>query len=96
MNIAGRTLKVGDTVYHRALDTWGVIIRFDRTGSAEFEIKGPKGNRVLMVQDGGIVNGRRQIFWHEPLFLDLPRRNISAIQRVVNAVADEINPPESE
>ena len=96
MNIAGRKIKIGDALYHRALEAWGTVLRFDPSGSAEFEIVGPRGSRVLLVQEGGIVNGRRQLFWHEPLELDLPRRNIAAVQRIVDAVSAELAPPEGE
>lgn len=88
MLITGRQVKVGDTLYHQGLDAWGTILRFDPTGSAEFQIRNKNKSRVLMAQNGGKVHGKRQLYWHKPIQLDLPYSNISAIQKVVDAVAE--------
>lgn len=94
MLIAGRQVKIGDSLYHKGLESWGVIARFDPTGSAEFHVKGPKGTRKVLAQSGGVVNSRRQLYWHQPLTLDLDRRDVSALQRVVDILAKELVPKE--
>lgn len=94
MLITGRQVKVGDTLYHKGLESWGTVVRFDPSGSAEFHITGPKGVRKLLVQSGGIVNSRRQLYWHAPLVLDLNRKDVSAVQRVVDILAGELVPKE--
>lgn len=88
--IAGRAIKKGDNLYHRGFETWGRVTRYDPSGSVEFVIKSHGGERKMLIQQGGIVNGRRQIFWHEPLFLDLPRQNVAPVQRVVDAIYAEL------
>lgn len=90
--IAGKRVKVGSRLYHKGYECWGRISRFDPSGSAEIIVKSHGGQRKLLVQQGGVVNGRRQLYWHEPIQLDLPRQNVSAIQRIVDAVAKEIAP----
>lgn len=94
IKIAGRPAKVGSNLYHNGFQAWGQITRYDPSGSAEFTIKTRKGERKLLVQKGGVINGRRQLFWHEPLELDLPQQNISAIQRIVDIVAKELQADE--
>lgn len=88
--IAGRPVKVGDALYHKGFESWGRVSRFDPSGSAEFILKSHGGQRKLLIQSGGVVNGRRQMYWHEPITLDLPRQNIQPLQRVVDAIASEI------
>lgn len=92
MRIANRLVKIGDTLYHKSLGVWGTVSRFDRTGSAVFEIKDGMRRRELIVQDGGLIFGKRQLYWHSPVVLDLPKQDISAIQRIVDAVASELTP----
>lgn len=94
MLIASRTIKIGDSLYHRGIDAWGKIVGFDPSGSAQFEISGPKGKRRFLVQSGGVIFGRRQLFWHEPIQLDLPFSDVKALQRVINAVVKELSPEE--
>lgn len=89
--IAGRAVKKGDSLYHRGFEAWGYVSRFDPSGSAEYILKGPHGERKMLVLNGGIVNGRRQLFWHEPIQLDLPRQDVKSLQRVVDAVAAELS-----
>lgn len=94
MRIAGRPIKAGDVLYHKSLGVWGVVQRIDRTGSAVFEIKNGSRKRELVVQDGGRIFGKRQLYWHEPIKLDIPQQDIAAVQRIVDAVAGELYPSE--
>lgn len=88
--IAGRPVKKDDKLYHRSFEAWGRVSRYDPSGSAEFIIKGNGGERKMLIQNGGIVNGRRLIYWHEPIHIDLPYANVSAVQRVVDVLAHEL------
>lgn len=96
IKIAGRQIKIGDSLYHQGLDSWGSITGFDPSGSAHFTIKGPSGSRKLMAQKGGIINGRRQLYWHAPIKLDLPTSNVQKVQLVVDAIASLLAPAEEE
>lgn len=86
IKIAGRDVKVGDSLYHVGLKSWTRAVRYDPSGSLEVEVKTGGYNRKLMVTKGGKVNGVRQMYWHEPLVLDLPQYDITAYQNVVNLV----------
>lgn len=87
--IAGRTVRKDDTLYHTGFKCWGKVIGFDG-GSAKISICGANGReRILHVQTGGKVNGKRCMYWHEPLKLDAPYQNIQKLQRVVDALVME-------
>lgn len=78
--IAGREVKIGDTLYHVAFQAWGTVQRFD-TNSAVLRLT--LGNEVF-VASGGVTNGKRQVYWHQPLVLDLPVSNVSKYQEVLD------------
>lgn len=84
ISIAGRTVKVGDMLHHRGFNAWAKATRYDPSGSLEVQIQNAMGNRKILVTDGGNVNGARQMYWHEPLTLDLPRSDVSAYQNLVD------------
>lgn len=88
--IAGRPVRPDDRLYHRGFEAWGRVTRYDPSGSAELVIKGNGGERKMLVQNGGIVNGRRLVYWHEPILIDLPYANVAAVQRVVDVLAAEL------
>jgi hypothetical protein len=89
MNIAGRVVALNDALYHSSFQAFGTVIGFEGS-SARLRIIGANGReRVLLVQEGGMVNGVRQVYWHEPIQLDLPRQNISKIQAVVDLLVEQ-------
>lgn len=91
ISIAGKDVKVGDRLYHKTFKSFGKVKRYDKSGSAVFEVeRKPYGKRELYITDGGKVGGHKEIFWHEPLFLDVPDNNVHAIQVIVDAVADKL------
>lgn len=86
--IAGRLVKQGDALYHTGLKSWGQVTGFD-IGSAKLRIANGDSERIIYVTDGGMVNGIRQVYWHEPLQLDLPFQNIGKFQRIIEALIRE-------
>ncbi len=88
VSIAGRTVKLRDTLYHTGFRAWGEVVGFD-TGSAKLKLTNGDRERVIYVHNGGTVNGVRAVYWHAPLQLDLPVNNIEKFQRMVNALAQE-------
>lgn len=86
--IAGRVVQQGDTLYHMGLQSWGQVIGTD-TGSVILRLSSPQGERIFHVTDGGRIAGVRQVYWHEPLALDVPFQNIGKYQRIINAIRAE-------
>lgn len=85
ISIAGRTVQKGDRLYHRGFNLWGQVTKID--GRAVVLLVQGIGNgnvREMRVTDGGMVSGVRQIYWHEPLVLDLPTSDVSVYQRSVD------------
>lgn len=87
ITIAGRTVKVGDTLYHTGFQAWGTVRRIDE-GAVEYHIEGKShGNvRKLYITQGGYINGKRVAYWHEPLELDIPKADISQVQFIVDVL----------
>lgn len=85
VKIAGRRVKVGDRLYHRSLQAWGDVTNVE-TSLIKIRISGiGHSNAVtLIATTGGIVSNRRQLYWHEPIDLDLPTSDVSKVQRVVD------------
>lgn len=89
--IAGRTVQLNDPLYHTGFRAWGTVIGFE-SGSAKLNIVGANGlPRVLYVQNGGLVNNVRVVYWHQPLTLDLPVQNITKYQAVLDALVTEFS-----
>ena len=86
IRIAGRLVQKGDRLYHRGFALWGNVTELD-DNSVRVEIVGVgQGNtRTLLVTDGGLVSGMRQMYWHEPLALDLPKADVSQYQFMIEA-----------
>lgn len=85
--IAGRQVKVGDSLYLASYRCFGEVIGFDGA-SAKVQVSNtPNQKRVIFVTTGGNVAGRRQAWWHVPLELDKPFRDITAFQDVVDVLA---------
>ena len=85
--IAGRQVEVGNSLYHTAFKAWGVVKGFDPSGPALLELNASNNQKtILYVQNGGIVNGVRVIYWHAPLVLDLPTSNIAKYQTLLDAL----------
>lgn len=87
INIAGREVKIGSTLYHKHYEAFGTVSQFDRTGSAELIIQTSTGEpRRVWFTNGGKVNGKKLIYWHKPLEIDLPNTDIQPLQDIINVV----------
>lgn len=84
ITVATRKVGLGDMLYHRGYQAWVKATRYDPSGSLEVQVQNAMGNRKMLVTNGGRVNSVRQLYWHEPLNLDLPRSDISAYQSLVD------------
>lgn len=84
VQVAGRVVRVGDTLYHARFQAWGKVEQIEGT-SASLRI----GGQTVRFTNEGMNAGSRQVFWHEPLFLDMPQRDISKYQRVLDKLIEE-------
>lgn len=91
IKIAGREVLKGDRLYNILFDTWGYVKRYDATGSAELELTNSDGTkRAMLVRDGGLVNGKKQVYWHEPIRLDLPFDETERLQSILGLTVDAL------
>lgn len=90
--IAGREVKKGDTLYHVGYRAWGTVTGFD-TNAAKLRITGQGGShRTVFVTNGGVIGDRKQVYWHEPIQLDLPVQDVTTYQRALNFLVLEFGP----
>lgn len=90
--IAGKQVVKGSKLYHITLQMWGYVVDVDTdTSTAVIEFKTVNGLQVhrFTVTQGGLINGRRALYWHEPIYLDLPTENVETIQKVVDVLAED-------
>lgn len=88
IRIAGEAVGLGDQLFSRragavgtvtqVLDT-AVLLRVTRAG----------GDRILTVTEDGVVAGGKDVYWHVPLDLDLPKSQISKLAKI-QAVVDVV------
>ena len=91
--IAGRVVQKDDPLYHTGFQAWGTVSGFDGQSVALLRLTGANGSpRTMRVLSGGIINGVRTVFWHQPLVLDLPQQDIGQYQRLVDAIKLEFGP----
>lgn len=72
LRIAGVVVQRGDRLYSNRAGAFGTIID---TGEniATLRVERPQGHRDFTVQQGGTIGGQRDVYWHAPLQLDLPK-----------------------
>jgi hypothetical protein len=70
--IAGVTVQRGDRLYSSRAGAFGTIIDLGEN-IGTLRVERPQGHRDFLVEQGGTVAGQRDVFWHAPLQLDLPK-----------------------
>jgi hypothetical protein len=79
--IAGSPVALGDSLYSRRAGAVGTVIQV-LDHSFVLRINKAGSNRDLTVQAGGVVAGQRDVYWHEPLALDLPKGQGAKLQKL--------------
>jgi hypothetical protein len=79
--IAGKSTKVGDELWHRGLNLWAKV-----TAPGIITINGVNGQVAKYTfTTGGLINGKPQLAWHQPLVFDVPSRDITRYQALLDA-----------
>lgn len=85
ISVAGTNVQIGDRLFSRRAGTTGVVVSVgSSTATAEFII-GTETRRYV-ITNGGLVSGARDVYWHEPLALDLPKAQISKVEKIQDVV----------
>lgn len=86
--IAGSPVALGDQLYSRRAGAVGTVIQvLDHAVTLRITKAGQ--NRDLTVTGNGQVAGSRDVFWHPPIELDLPKGagdKMQKIQQLVNTL----------
>ena len=93
IRIAGRPVKIGDELYHTGKNRWGRIVRFD-VNSAVLRITADGGDELNYIErfvtEGGVDSGKKVVYWHEPINLDLPYRDLTKVKRMLDFLMAEL------
>ena len=83
--IAGTSVQIGDRLFSRRAATTGTVVSVGAsTATAEFAIGSE--TRRYVITNGGMVSGVRDVYWHEPLTLDLPKAQINKVEKIQSVV----------
>lgn len=83
--VAGSQVKLGDRLYSRRAGTIGTV-SVVRDGSISLEVGSGSSGRTYTVTTGGFVSGIRDVFWHEPLTLDLPKDMVYKVAKLQTVI----------
>lgn len=76
---------LGDELWHIGFRQWVKVISL--TPNTIVELIGVNGEKSrFVVTEGGNISGRRQLYWHPQLVLDVPQRDISKYQEFVDVL----------
>ena len=88
MNIAGRAVKLNDNLWHAGHRRWVTVAQAE---PCLVEMLGTNSQKVTYaVAQGGHIAGVRQLYWHQPLELDVPQSDISGYQTLVDTLKQVI------
>lgn len=82
ITVAGSAVQLGDTLYSRRAGTIGTVVQVLDYAVQLRIVKGAGQHRDLTVTEGGMVAGARDVFWHSPLDLDLPKGSQAKVQKI--------------
>lgn len=85
IQIAGRQVLAGDKLHYRQGQVVGTVVKVENTTGY---LSLPNALEPLLFGQGGVVRGKRQLYWHPQLTLDLPVADISKYQCVVDALVE--------
>lgn len=86
--VAGVQVRLDDRLYSRRSAETGRVIKVD-PDTAQLQIE--SSGRIHVVTNGGYVGGTRDVYWHPPLQLDLPKGSEDKLAKLQTLV-DTVNP----
>lgn len=85
IRIAGVPVALGDRLYSRRAAAWGNVVQMLDSAAVIAITKGDT-TRNYTVTEGGLVAGSRDIFWHAPLDVDLPKSELHKLSKIQTLV----------
>jgi hypothetical protein len=90
IRIASEPVALNDQLYSRRAAAWGRVVQVLDSAVVLSITKGGT-SRNYTVTENGMVAGSREVYWHEPIDLDLPKSQLAKfvkIQAVVQALIE--------
>lgn len=85
IRVAGVPISLGDRLFSRRAAAWGTIVQI-LDSAAVLSITKGETTRTYTVTEGGLVAGSRDVYWHAPLELDLPKNELHKLQKIQTVV----------
>lgn len=86
IRVANYPLALGDRLYSRRAAAWGTIVQILDNAAVMSVTKG-ETTRLYTLTEGGLVAGSRDVYWHAPIALDLPKDQMYKLQKIQTLVA---------
>jgi hypothetical protein len=81
ITVAGKNTQVGDELWHNGLRLWARV-----TEPGIVTINGINDQKVKYAfTNGGLINGKKQLSWHQPIVFESTSRDISKYQALLDA-----------
>ena len=78
--IAGKPTQVGNELFHNGLKLWCKVV-----APGIIEVKGVNDQIAKYAfTTGGLIQGRKLLSWHQPLVFDVPARDITKYQALLD------------
>jgi len=85
--IAGRNVRPNDRLYHATYRAWGKVTCVSNDGqSFSIQLTSDDGRKTTLHADNGDINGRRELFWHNPFLIDLPINDITPVKELMEEI----------
>lgn len=85
IKIAGSPVKLGDTLFSRRAGGPGTVTKL-LDYAVVLSVSRGGISRDYTVTEGGLVAGVRDVYWHLPLELDLPKDSVEKVQKIQTLV----------
>lgn len=79
--VSGEPVQFGDRLYSRRANAWVTVVQLLDSGIVVSVTKG-EDVRTFTASEGGIIAGSRDLFWHAPIELDLPKSQLHKLAKI--------------
>lgn len=85
--VSGEPVRMGDRLFSKRSQAWGTCIQL-LDGAIVLAVNKGGDTRNFTATEGGVIAGSRDLYWHAPLDLELPRsqlHKLAKMQAIVDA-----------
>ena len=84
--VSGEPVHLGDRLYSRRSNAWCTVEQLLQNGVVVAVTKGDDV-RYFTATEGGVIAGSRDLFWHAPIDVDLPKSQLHKLTKLNVVIA---------